>query len=119
MKKEMDIAKAKRNFQRSRKMRLAMVILGVLQAGLAVVFGRALVLSIQSVGGFQFPETSTLSEIYHHSVSTSLVLCGLAIGMTAAGLLAVHFISQGLCENPRDRLLSYLLEKIEPEEDSG
>jgi len=115
----MDIAKAKRNFQSSRKMRSVMVILGVIQVGLAVGFGRALLLSIKHVGEFQFPDSSTLSEIYHHSVSTSLMLCGFAIGMTVAGLLAVHFILLGLFENPRDRLLSHLLEKIEPEEGSG
>lgn len=119
MKKEMDIDKAKRNFRRSRRLRPAMLILGVIQAGLAVVFGRGLLLSIQPVGEFLFPESTTLSEIYHHSVSTSLVLCGLAVGMTATGMLAVHFICQGLVENPRDRLLAHLLEKIEPEEDSG
>lgn len=115
----MDIAKAKRSFERSRRQRPALLILGLINAGLAVVFGRALWLSIKPVGEFQFPDSATLSEIYHHSVSTSLVLCGFAIGMTAGGMLAVHFICQGLFENPRDRLLAHLLEQAEPEEGSG
>ena len=115
----MDVAKAKRDFQRSRKLRPVALILGLIEVVFAVVFGMALLLSIKPVGEFQFSDTTTLSEIYHYSVSTSLVLCGLAMGMTATGMLAIHSIFQGLFENPRDRLLAHLLDNIEPGEDSG
>ena len=111
MKRDMDITKAKRDFLRSRQYRSSYLIIGLIQTGLAIVFGRSLILSINSARELQLPDGVTLSEIYHHSVSTSLVLCGLAIGMTATGMLGVHFLCQGLFENPRDRLLSYLLEK--------
>jgi len=102
--------KAITQFRRSRRMRPWIAVLGVLQLALAGVLVRAFFLSIRNLTEFVFPNEALPSEVFHHQLSATVVLIGLAVGFSALGVIGLHSIFEGITENPRDTLLNHLLE---------
>ena len=109
--KDKQLTKIRIRFEKSRKQRPWLLVLGIVQLAGACVFGRAFALSTHNFASSLIWMELPKEEVFPHLLAATVVLVGLAIGTTVLGVASIHYVIDGLIENPRDVLLSYLLEQ--------